>query len=261
MNNCEETSPFHLVRGHEYNVYLPDVLPPFGPDPFNRNGPHVRERMYAFQDEDIPEGAVEGQKLFTGWYIMSHNNRRNGVLVLIFKLNGPPAPGDMPDFQLAMFGRLPVNYREVTITAHHAQRISELYKYCDVTFTKEKQRNLAAVAAFGDMELAAGPRGEGNAHYNPTLKARMLPPDVAALMGSFVTGKEGTLSGQANQLKQKLGISLAPRPSGRLTANQIAHRNAVNAGPPALMGGRRRKSTRRAKSTRRKSTRRNTSRR
>ena len=48
-----------------------------------------------------------------------------------------------------------------------------------------------------------------------TVKRLDVPNDVQSMIGSFLSGKAGTLAGQANQLQQNTGVALAPRPSGR----------------------------------------------
>jgi hypothetical protein len=42
-------------------------------------------------------------------------------------------------------------------------------------------------------------------------KNRQLPRNVEGVIGTFVSGKNGSISQQRNQLKQNTGISLAPR--------------------------------------------------
>jgi len=42
-------------------------------------------------------------------------------------------------------------------------------------------------------------------------KNRNLPENVENIMASFLTGKSGTITGQANKLKQNVGYHLAPR--------------------------------------------------
>jgi len=63
--------------------------------------------------------------------------------------------------------------------------------------------------------------------------SRNLPEDVDAKIGSFITGKNGTIGSQMDQLRQATGVPMAPRPSGRPT------------------GGRTKKTKRRARKTRR----------
>jgi len=42
-----------------------------------------------------------------------------------------------------------------------------------------------------------------------------VPSNVQSMIGSFLSGKPGTVAGQANQLQQNTGVALAPRPSGQ----------------------------------------------
>ena len=49
-----------------------------------------------------------------------------------------------------------------------------------------------------------------------------LNPDVLAHIASFSTGKEGTLATQSNELKQNLGVQLAPRIRGRRSTRKKA---------------------------------------
>jgi hypothetical protein len=48
-------------------------------------------------------------------------------------------------------------------------------------------------------------------------KNRNLPRNVDSVIGSFISGKKGYIPSQKNQLKQNMGISLAPRVKGRRT--------------------------------------------
>jgi hypothetical protein len=59
---------------------------------------------------------------------------------------------------------------------------------------KQRGRNLAVVADLG-------------VHRN-------LPPTVEGIIGKYLSGKNSSFPSQVNQLKQKLGISLAPRARG-----------------------------------------------
>ena len=63
-------------------------------------------------------------------------------------------------------------------------------------------------------------RGKNLLGVKTALMQSKLNPDVLAHIGSFSTGREGTLATQENILKQNLGEQLAPRVGGRRTTRR-----------------------------------------
>jgi len=70
-------------------------------------------------------------------------------------------------------------------------KFNEFRTYILKLYAKQAGRNLTGVLRVG--------------------KNRALPENVENIMASFLTGKSGTITGQANKLKQNVGYSLAPR--------------------------------------------------
>lgn len=92
----------------------------------------------------------------------------------------------------------------------------------DIVCGKKEGRNLARVRTVGEKNLG----GESNVHFQNALGHRALPNEVLAHMGSFLTGKEGTLNAQTNVFKQQSGIQLAPRPLAKKGKRQSRSRRS-----------------------------------
>ena len=45
-------------------------------------------------------------------------------------------------------------------------------------------------------------------------ESRRLPENMESVIGSYLSGKRGSLHGQVDKLKQNTGMRLAPRPGG-----------------------------------------------
>jgi hypothetical protein len=73
-------------------------------------------------------------------------------------------------------------------------KLNELRRFLDILIAKQRGRELTSVLRVG--------------------KNRGLPFNMECLIGTYITGKPGTVKAQSNRLQQNAGIHIAPRLAG-----------------------------------------------
>lgn len=91
----------------------------------------------------------------------------------------------------------------------------------DARFSMEESEDLSNLLK-EKFEENIRSRGRNLMGVKTALMQTELNPDVLAHIASFSTGKEGTLATQSNELKQNLGVQLAPRIRGRRSTRKKA---------------------------------------
>ena len=94
----------------------------------------------------------------------------------------------------------------------------------DARFSEEESEDLSNLLK-EKYEEHIRSRGRNLMGVKTALMQTELNPDVLAHIASFSTGKEGTLATQSNELKQNLGVQLAPRIRGRRSTRKKSSRS------------------------------------